>query len=176
MKRLIYVVLTIVAVLLSGAAEAQNIEQMRKTLANRTMDGNNVEVTEDTLTEEAVRVAEGAIAPAKISGYRVVIYFDNGQGANDKASSVLSTFRARYPHINAYLVYESPYFKVSVGDCLTMEEALILMNTFIGDYPKAFPKREDIRLAELQNARAREVIIETPGGESTDGMSATLVP
>jgi hypothetical protein len=34
-----------------------------------------------------------------------------------------------------------------------MEEAVILMNTFVHDYPKAFPKRENIRLSQLCNVR-----------------------
>jgi hypothetical protein len=59
--------------------------------------------------------------------------------------------------INAYLVYESPYFKVSVGDCLSMEGAIILMNSINGDYPKAFPKREDITLGQLKSVR-KEVV------------------
>ena len=65
-------------------------------------------------------------------------------------------FREKFPHINAYLVYESPYFKVSVGDCLSMEEALILMAQLTPHYPKAFPKRENIRFEEFYDAR-REV-------------------
>mgnify|MGYP003413242780 FL=1 len=43
-----------------------------------------------------------------------------------------------------------------MGDCLTMEEAVILMNRFIGDYPKAFPKREDIKLSDLANVRTSQ--------------------
>ena len=140
-------------------ASAQSVEQMRHRLSERNEADAFVQVDEDDATASAVRAVENASRATKVSGYRVVIFFNNGQYAGDNANKELEEFRAKYPKINAYLVYESPYFKVSVGDCLTMEEATILMNSFISDYPKAFPQREDIRLEELYNAPEPEVEI-----------------
>ena len=140
-------------------ASAQSVEQMRHRLSERNEADAFVQVDEDDATASAVRAVENASRATKVSGYRVVIFFNNGQYAGDNANKALEEFRAKYPKINAYLVYESPYFKVSVGDCLTMEEATILMNSFISDYPKAFPKREDIRLEELYNAPEPDVEI-----------------
>lgn len=154
MKRLIFIVVALVVAMASiESVEAQSLLKMRSSLAERAVDGSFVRITEDEATSSAISLIEANNKTIDVSGYRVVIYFDNGQYANDKAAQVLSGFRSRYPHINAYLVYESPYFKVSVGDCLTMEEAVILMNTFVHDYPKAFPKRENIRLSQLCNVR-----------------------
>lgn len=154
MKRLIFIVVALVVAMASiESVEAQSLSKMRNSLAERAVDGSFVRITEDEATSSAISLIEANNKMINVSGYRVVIYFDNGQYANDKAAQVLSGFRSRYPHINAYLVYESPYFKVSVGDCLTMEEAVILMNTFVHDYPKAFPKRENIKLSQLCNVR-----------------------
>ena len=147
---------------LCNVVSAQSVEQMRQRLSERNDAEVFVQVEEDEATASAVRAVERASSATKVSGYRVVIFFDNGQYAGDNANSVIEAFRAKYPNINAYLVYESPYFKVSVGDCLTMEEATILMNRFIGEYPKAFPKREDIRLEELHNAPEPEPMEELP--------------
>lgn len=151
-------VLILCVALLVGVAtsSAQSVEQMRLRLSERNEDDSFIHVEEDDATASAVRAVEAAAKPASVSGYRVVIFFDNSQYAGDNANKVLTTFQERYPTINAYLVYESPYFKVSVGDCLTMEEAVILMNRFIGDYPKAFPKREDIKLSDLANVRTSQ--------------------
>lgn len=159
--RFIRIILTIMAFVAGGSlmAEAQSIDSMRMALSERTEQGNFIHIDEDDATASSVRAVEGVTKPSKVSGYRVVIFFDNSQYAGDNANEVLTTFRERYPLINAYLVYESPYFKVSVGDCLSMEEAVILMNSFIGDYPKAFPKREDIKLSELADVR-RPVVVE----------------
>ena len=99
-----------------------------------------------------------------VSGFRIVIFSDNGQYAGDNAQAELESFRSKFPHLNAYLVYESPYFKVSVGDCLSMEEAQILMAQLTPHYPKAFPKRENIRFEELYDARreVRDTLLTTP--------------
>ena len=149
------VALVLILTLVAVEASAQRIESMRNSLAERTMNGTLVRVEEDASTAQAVKAVESKALPKQVNGYRVVIYSDNGQYAGDKAKNVHTMFRNTYPHINAYLVYESPYFKVSVGDCLTMEEAQILMAELSAAYPKAYPKREVIELTELQRVRAK---------------------
>ena len=144
-------ILTLVVVLLSLDASAQNIDNMRSELAVRAMDGTYVGVEEDDSTKDAIRAVEAQRRPKQVNGYRIVIFSDHGQYAGDNAKSVLANFRQLFPYINAYLVYESPYFKISVGDCVTMEEAQILMAKVVAHYPKAFPKRETIKLSELEN-------------------------
>lgn len=150
--------LVVVALVLSSAAMAQSVDRVVVGLAERSISGSHVRVTEDGDTREAVRVVEAQRRPTETSGFRIVIFSDNGQYAGDNAEEVLNGFRESFPHINAYLVYESPYFKVSVGDCLTMEEAQILMARLTPHYPKAFPKRETIRYEELANARRKAEI------------------
>lgn len=155
MKKFVF---TLFILLLSvSVASAQSVASQRSRLAKQDVSGNVVTVNEESAATAAVSVVDNKVKPSKVSGYRVVIYFNNGQYAGDKAQSVLAGFRSKYPGINAYLVYESPYFKVSVGDCLSMEEAIILMNSINGDYPKAFPKREDITLGQLKSVR-KEVV------------------
>ena len=48
-----------------------------------------------------------------------------------------------------YVTYENPYFKVSVGNCTTQEEALVLLEDVKRYFPKAFIMRENIPLEEL---------------------------
>lgn len=146
-------ILTLAAALICIEGSAQKIETMRNNLSSRTIDGSYVRVTEDSSVKEAVTTVEQQKRANHVSGFRIVIFSNNGQYAGDNAKQVLNNFRNSFPHINAYLVYESPYFKVSVGDCLTMEEAQILMAELLGQYPKAFPKREDIKLSNLQDVR-----------------------
>ena len=45
--------------------------------------------------------------------------------------------------------YENPYFKVSVGNCLTAEEAIILKGRVSASFPKAFLKNEEIAVSDL---------------------------
>ena len=145
-------------------AQAQRIENKRSTLSSRTMDGAMVRVRESESVNSAVTAIESKSRRKEVEGYRVVIFSDNGQYAGDNAKSVLETFKSNHPHINAYMVYESPYFKVSVGDCLTLEEASHLMQQLDDEYPELFPKREVIKFVDLGNVRRRNV-------EVTDSVS-----
>ncbi|MBO7199394.1 MAG: hypothetical protein J6V26_05130 [Alistipes sp.] len=155
MSRLIKLLfLSLVAVVaLSVEAEAQSIQDKCGELAVRTMDGAVVHVVESHSVESAVYDVESKVRRRDVDGYRVVIFSDNGQYAGDNARKVLENFQQTHPHINAYMVYESPYFKVSVGDCLTLEEASHLMSQLDSEYPDLFPKRESISFEALASVR-----------------------
>ena len=140
-------------------AQAQRIENKRSTLSARTMDGAMVRVRESVSVNGAVSDIEAKSRRKEVDGYRVVIFSDNGQYAGDNAKKVLETFRKNHPHINAYMVYESPYFKVSVGDCLTLEEASHLMLQLDDEYPELFPKREVIKYSDLGNVRPMTFVV-----------------
>lgn len=157
------IILFAVAIFVANMAMAQNIDAMVSRLDVLSMSGNRVRVTEDVDTRSAVDIVEAQRRSKVVSGFRIVIYSDNGQYAGDNAEKELRNFRSMFPYINAYLVYESPYFKVSVGDCLSMEEAQMLMAQLTPHYPKAFPKRENIRFEELYGARreVRDTLVNT---------------
>ncbi len=133
----------------SAAVSAQSVSRFKSRLSEMSASGGRITVTEDESAAAAVRQSDMKHKPTKVKGYRVVIFFDNGQYASDKAKAVMNSFGQKFPSVNAYMVYENPYFKVSVGDCLTMEEAVILMNRVSSAFPTAFPKSEEIELADL---------------------------
>ena len=90
-------------------------------------------------------------SPLRSTGYRVCIFFDNGQDARAGAIAAKQLFEENYPGIKVYMVYENPYFKVAVGDCLTTEEAIILKGRVSSAFPKAFVKNETLSIADLLN-------------------------
>lgn len=147
----------IVALCLGLSASAQSVEQVKRELIRSSEQQGSVLVIEGEGVHEAVKAVEAQRRSREVSGFRIVIFSDNGQYAGDNADAVLKEFKSLYPRINAYLVYESPYFKVSVGDCLSMEEAQILMAKILGNYPKAFPRRESIALEALTTPLTSEV-------------------
>ena len=159
MRALLSIMITALALVTFGTleAQAQRIENKRSELSSRTMDGAMVRVVESEGVSSAVNDIEAKTRRKEVEGYRIVIFSDNGQYAGDTAKSLLETFKKNHPHINAYMVYESPYFKVSVGDCLTLEEASTLMQQLVGEYPELFPKREVIKYRDLANTRAKVI-------------------
>lgn len=158
MRKIAVIIVMLMTSALYVGVEAQSIDEVIDGLAQRSIDGVHVRVLEDASAREAVEAVEAQRRITQVSGFRVVIFSDNGQYAGDNAQMVLKEFEEAFPHINAYLVYESPYFKISVGDCLSMEEAQMLMAQLVGKYPKAFPKREDIKLDDLRGARRKGVV------------------
>lgn len=158
----------IVALLMGLSVSAQSVDRVKRELMHSTESGNSVVVVEGDGVHEAVKAVESQRRSKEVNGFRIVIFSDNGQYAGDNADNVLTEFKTLYPHINAYLVYESPYFKVSVGDCLSMEEAQILMAKIVGNYPKAFPRRESIALEALTRHQA-------PVIEVTDSLALTPI-
>lgn len=146
-----------IALMCATTAMAQSIDALVLSLEERTVAGNKISVVEDSETRAAVSIVEAQRRAKEVSGFRIVIFSNNGQYAGDNAEEVLTKFRESFPHINAYLVYESPYFKVSVGDCLSMEEAQILMAELLPHYPKAYPKRETISYEHLATSHRAPV-------------------
>lgn len=61
----------------------------------------------------------------KVRGFRVQIYNGNDR---KKASATKLDFMRMYPGVRSYMVYNSPQFRVRVGDFRTRKEALEMYN------------------------------------------------
>ncbi len=85
----------------------------------------------------------------KFNGYRIGIFFDNSENARVNATLADSMFKANFRGINSYMKYESPYYKVTVGDCLNEEEAVILFERVKAYFPNAYLLREQMELKDL---------------------------
>lgn len=92
-----------------------------------------------------------------IRGYRVRIFFDNSQSARTTAQEIKEEFEKMYPLVPCYLIYENPYFKVTVGNCLSNEEAIMLWNRIKGSFDHAFVIREEIPFEELRTPAVRQM-------------------
>jgi hypothetical protein len=82
----------------------------------------------------------------KIKGYRVQIHFGNEK---NKAKEIKSKFLTKHNSMRAYDSFESPYFKVRVGDFRTKLEAYKFMKEIAGEFPGAFIVTDNIDLPEL---------------------------
>ena len=163
MKKLFLHIMLLVAsvtVAMDGAS-AQSIKGFKHRLGTRSQQGAKVGVVEDRSTQEAIAAVETQKTDkSSVTGYRVVLFYDDAQYAQERANEIMEELKKDHPEVNSYMVYETPYFKVSVGDCLTEEEALILRNMFIDKYTGAFIRRDKIALKELSNVRRRADYLE----------------
>lgn len=107
-------------------------------------DDAGVVINQDRVIESSVRAHIARNSQRQLSGYRVRIYFDNNQNSRTESERAQTRFTALFRDIPAYRTYTNPYFKVTVGDCRTKSEAMLLLNRVKGAFPSAFVVKENI--------------------------------
>lgn len=154
-RKYLWLLLTSAAAVCGPAAEAQSLEAFRQRLARPAMAAGTEEQAAVTVTEygdaaQAVAEAVRNVRRPALRGYRVCIFSDNGHSARAEAAAAKNLFAETFPGIPVYMFYENPYFRVTVGNCLTIEEAIILKGRVSGTFPKAFPKSEQLSLSDFR--------------------------
>ena len=79
----------------------------------------------------------GAKATAKNRvGYRIQVFADKNQRtAKSEAMARERNVQARFPELGCYLTYNAPTWRMRVGDFLTREEALEMMQQLKKEFP-----------------------------------------
>ena len=85
-----------------------------------------------------------------IAGYRIRIFSDVGRNARNNSEKAKTEFYEKYSDIPVYREYDSPYFKVYVGDYRTKIEALKCLKKIKSNYPGAFVVPDRINYPELE--------------------------
>ncbi len=95
----------------------------------------------------------GQQAPTTRTGYRVQVFDDNNpRTARNNAESAHARMRAGFPHLRSYLTFNSPYWRVKVGDFRTRAEAQAVLeqikaaNPHLGAYLRVV--RDKINLTD----------------------------
>jgi len=133
MKKIFTVALFICA---AAAAQAQTL--------------GTIHVEQHPQVEELLRkhVAYNSRNP-KIDGYRIRIYRDNSSNARGRSETIETSFNQRFPEIPTYRGYDNPYFKVSVGDFRSKDEAMKFFARIKRSYPNAYIVAEEINFPPL---------------------------
>ncbi len=85
-----------------------------------------------------------------IPGYRVHLYMDSGNRARLNTQHEKAGFLKKYPDVNAYILYEEPYFKLRAGDFRTRVDARRFLEKIRGDYSAAYIVVDRINFPELE--------------------------
>lgn len=72
---------------------------------------------------EAEPSANHAAVPSSRTGFRIQIFDSNGRGARHEAQSRKHAVESRFAKIRAYVTFDSPYWRVRVGDFHSRAEA-----------------------------------------------------
>ena len=106
--------------------------------------GSGVTVNQSRAMRSAFDSYVSNNAGKKLTGYRIRVYFDNGQNARNRSEAIAHSISAAYPGMGVYRTFESPNFKVSVGDFRTKDEALKVFHSLRSSYPTAIILKETI--------------------------------
>jgi len=79
-------------------------------------------------------------------GFRVQICTESGNNARDVANGEKARFYSNYEGKKAYLEWESPNFKVRVGDFKNRLEATLYWKQLSADFPAAYVVMDEIKL------------------------------
>ena len=85
----------------------------------------------------------------KVKGFRILIYSGSSPSARGEASSARTRFSKLFNSLPTYMFYENPYFKVSVGNFRTVEEAQAKLERIRKYFPKAFIVHQTISVYEF---------------------------
>lgn len=146
MKRFIIILVAAACAVWAYEGRAQEIAALRRSMA---AGRDAVRVTETADAAAAIRAVEQRTKRTKVSGYTIVILFDNSQQARENAVEAKKTFEENFKGIDIDVTYENPWFTVSVGRYLTMEEAIIELGRFRSVFPKAFPRNAEMDIADF---------------------------
>lgn len=132
-----YFILSLLALIASPALYAQSAEKTNRPVIIETIEAGKkvtikqdaridkllierVEKHEDTSDVDEVIVPESYTGP----GFRLQVFSSNEQRtAKDDALVVERKLRSSFPGVGVYRVYNSPFWKVRVGDFRSMDEA-----------------------------------------------------
>ena len=151
MKR--FLIIAILALLPAMTLRAQEYRvdngsaQVDSTLVGRSVLsvlGSGVTVNQSSAMKSAFDSYVSANASKRVTGYRIRVYYENNQNARNRSEAIARTISGTYPGIGVYRTFESPNFKVCVGDFRTKDEALKLYHALKTSYPTAIILKETI--------------------------------
>ena len=151
MKRILILLLLVVSGVTLRAQEYR-VDTLKNAQVDSTLVGRNilsvlgggVTVNQSPAMRAAFDRYLAGNAAKKMSGYRIRVYFDNGQNARAKSEAIARSISAAYPGMGVYRTFASPNFKVSVGDFRTKDEALKVFQSLKSAYPTALILKETI--------------------------------
>jgi len=145
-------ILIILSALLLSCAALQAQDTTRTAPVDSTLVGRDIlstlgsgaQVEQSNIIRQALQQYTLNNAEKPISGYRIRVFYDNGPQARIKSENIQQILQKQFPEVLVYRSFESPNYKVSIGDFRSKDEALRIFNAIKGTYPTAFIIKESI--------------------------------
>ncbi len=148
MKRILILLTTL---LLSAAAlkaqDTTGVVAVDSTLVGReilSVLGPGAQVVQTQTVRQALENYTRSNAEKPIPGYRIRVFYDNSPQARVRSETIERVLKQQFPEVGIYRTFESPNYKVTLGDFRTKDEALRIYNALKGTYPTAYIIKENI--------------------------------
>jgi hypothetical protein len=82
-------------------------------------------------------------------GYRIQVFFGSGSDAKKKAQEIKTDISAKFPEVESHLIYDTPNFKLRLGDFRTKNDAFRFKMKLADEYPSAFIVEDIIDFPKL---------------------------
>ncbi len=145
-------VLLLSVTVLSGSLVAQERTQEQDIFAQITTQssGGNVTITQPNWLRNLVGKTFHTARASVRTGYRIQVYTSNMRGAKQEAYRLASQVRGAAPELSAYVTYSAPFWRLSVGDYGSRQEAQQQLNALRASHPRlmreAYIVREKVRI------------------------------
>ena len=146
------VLLLSVTVLSSSlVAQERTQEQDIFTQITTQSSGGNVTITQPNWLRNLVGKTTFHTARSSVHmGYRIQVYTSNMRGAKQEAYRLASRVRGAAPELSTYVTYSAPFWRLSVGDYSSRQEAQQQLNALRAAHPQlmreAYIVREKVRI------------------------------
>lgn len=91
-----------------------------------------------------------------IIGYRIRIYSNSGKQARIDGPKIQAGFISRHEGVKTYYSFDSPFYRLYVGDFRTRSDAMKFLKEIEREYPDAFIVRTRINYPALWNENANK--------------------
>lgn len=139
MNRLVTLLFFLLLSLSLSAQEEVRVGSIIQDLQTDRPDEGRVRIYQNSEIEQLFHrhILQNAQNPG-LNGYRIRIFFELGKKARRNSLETMNQFLEKYPGVPVYQDFNNPYWKVSVGDFRSREEAQKFYHQILSDYPKAF--------------------------------------
>ncbi len=85
-----------------------------------------------------------------ISGYRIRIFSNSGANARKEGQEAMAGFIKRFPNLATYFIFDTPFYRLYVGDFRNRSEAYKYLEKIEDSFPSAFIVRSKINYPSLK--------------------------
>jgi len=147
MKRILLIFGLLLAAASLQAQEVEKTAPVDSLLLGKnifTIMGPGVKVDQSAEVKQAMAQYVGKNASKSISGYRIRVFYDNTPQARTRSEAIENALMDQYPEHKVYRSFESPNYKVLIGNFRSKDEALRIFNALKKTYPTAYIIKDNI--------------------------------